>query len=428
MAKRCKAELEGLGFTVRFDDSAERTGSDTGNLIAFRAGSAAGAVALCGHMDTVRPCKGIEPVVEDGVIRSAGDTILSADDKAGVAAIFEGVRNLIEAGEALPDVHVVLTTCEEMHLLGAGALDTSFLPEGTPCYVLDADGDPGTIINQAPCHCTFTATFRGKSAHAGVEPERGVSALAMAAQAVCHMPLGRISAHTTSNVGVIECDGATNVVPGTCWLSGECRSTSLERARAERSAMDEAMRAAAAPGRRQRRHRVAHRLPAYLLRLRSPVGRGRHARGPGGRVASTPCRIRRRSGCEHLGGTRNLGDHACHGYGQLPFLRRIHHCRQLERLRAPSRAARARGSQIADRPCRERFRRRGRAQGDAAGVRETSISRPLQGFGSCLLRLAKPTRPPIRNFCNNFSRNCVQNVHRRSLKRCMTCQNTVKYG
>lgn len=163
-----------------------------------------------------------------------------------MAAILEGVRSLIEAGETLPDVHVVLTTCEEMHLLGAGALDTSFLPEGTPCYVLDADGDPGTIINQAPCHCTFTATFRGKSAHAGVEPERGVSALAMATQAVCHMPLGRISAHTTSNVGVIECDGATNVVPGTCWLSGECRSTSLERARAERSAMDEAMRAAAA--------------------------------------------------------------------------------------------------------------------------------------------------------------------------------------
>lgn len=158
MAKRCKAELEGLGFTVRFDDSAERTGSDTGNLIAFRAGSVSGAVALCGHMDTVRPCKGIEPVVEGGVIRSAGDTILSADDKAGVAAIFEGVRSLIEAGEELPDVHIVLTTCEEMHLLGAGALDASFLSEGTPCYVLDADGDPGTIINQAPCHCTFTAT------------------------------------------------------------------------------------------------------------------------------------------------------------------------------------------------------------------------------------------------------------------------------
>lgn len=246
MAARCKTELESLGFTVRIDDSAAQTGSDTGNLIAHRAGEATGAVALVGHMDTVRPCRGIEPVVENGVIRSAGNTILSADDKAGVAAILEGVRAHIEAGEALPTIYVILTTCEEMHLLGAGALDPSFLPPETPCYVLDADGNPGTIINSAPCHCTFTATFRGKSAHAGVEPERGISALAMAAQAVCHMPLGRISAHTTSNVGVIECDGATNVVPGTCWLSGECRSTSLERARAERAAMDDAMRTAAA--------------------------------------------------------------------------------------------------------------------------------------------------------------------------------------
>ena len=123
MAKRCKAELEDLGFTVRIDDSAVQTGSDTGNLIAFRAGNAPGAVALCGHMDTVRPCSGIEPVVEGGVIRSVGDTILSADDKAGVAAIFEGLRSLIEAAEALPDVHVILTTCDEMHLFGAGALE-----------------------------------------------------------------------------------------------------------------------------------------------------------------------------------------------------------------------------------------------------------------------------------------------------------------
>ena len=49
MAKRCKAELEDLGFTVRIDDSAVQTGSDTGNLIAFRTGNAPGAMALCGH-------------------------------------------------------------------------------------------------------------------------------------------------------------------------------------------------------------------------------------------------------------------------------------------------------------------------------------------------------------------------------------------
>ena len=247
MAARCRTELEALGFAVRFDDSAAQTGSDTGNLIARRAGDVPGALVLCGHMDTVQPCAGIEPVVEDGVIRSAGDTILSADDKAGVAGIFEAVRSLVETGEQLPEICVVLTTCEELHLLGSGALDVSALPAGAPCYVLDADGDPGTIIQSAPCHCTFTATFHGQAAHAGVEPERGNSALRMAAQAVCHMPLGRVSAHTTANVGVIECDGATNVVPATCWLSGECRSTSVERARAERAAMDDAMRTAAAP-------------------------------------------------------------------------------------------------------------------------------------------------------------------------------------
>ena len=246
MAARCRAELEALGFTVRFDDSAAQTGSDTGNLIARRAGDVPGALVLCGHMDTVQPCAGIEPVVEDGVIRSAGDTILSADDKAGVAGTFEAVRSLVETGEQLPEICVVLTTCEELHLLGSGALDVSALPAGAPCYVLDADGDPGTIIQSAPCHCAFTATFHGQAAHAGVEPERGNSALRMAAQAVCHMPLGRVSAHTTANVGVIECDGATNVVPATCWLSGECRSTSVERARAERAAMGDAMRTAAA--------------------------------------------------------------------------------------------------------------------------------------------------------------------------------------
>lgn len=246
MAARCADELESLGFAVAFDDSSAQTGSDTGNLIARRPGEVGGAITLCGHMDTVKPCRGIEPVVADGVVRSAGDTILSADDKAAVAGILEAARSLVEAGEQLPEICVIFTTCEEMHLLGSGALDVSRLPVGAPCYVLDADGDAGTIIQSAPCHMTFTATFHGKAAHAGVQPEAGNSALAMAAQAICRMPLGRVAAHTTANVGAIECDGATNVVPETCWITGECRSTSLDRAQAQRAEMDAAMRTAAA--------------------------------------------------------------------------------------------------------------------------------------------------------------------------------------
>ena len=239
-------ELRRLGFEVSFDDSAERVGSDTGNLVAHLPGTRTGHMVFSAHMDTVQPCAGIEPVVVDGVVRSAGDTILSADDKAGVAAIFEGVRSAVESGSPRPDVTVLLTTCEEQHLLGSSALADGLLPAGAPCYVLDADGAPGTIITGAPCHWSLNATFSGRAAHAGVCPEEGVSAIAMAAAAVSSMPLGRLDEATTANVGFIEGGGATNVVPDTCALAGECRSLYAERAEAQKEAMTEALEAAAA--------------------------------------------------------------------------------------------------------------------------------------------------------------------------------------
>ena len=246
MAARCARELRDLGFQVRFDASAAQTGSDTGNLIAHLPGTAPRSLVLSAHMDTVQPCAGIEPAVVDGVVRSVGDTILSADDKAGVAAILEGVRRVVEAGSERPDVTVLLTTCEEVHLLGSGALAEGELPEGAPCYVLDAAGAPGTVITGAPCHWSFEARFLGKAAHAGVAPEEGVSAIAMAAAAVEAMPLGRIYEATTANVGAIGGGRATNVVPDACMLSGECRSLFPERADAQKAAMTAALEDAAA--------------------------------------------------------------------------------------------------------------------------------------------------------------------------------------
>lgn len=246
MAARCADELRSIGFEVRFDDAAAKTGSDTGNLIAHLPGTVPGEIVLSAHMDTVRPCAGIEPVVVDGVVRSAGDTILSADDKAGVAAIFEGVRATVESGVSRPGITVLLTTCEELHLLGSGALADGELPEGAPCYVLDADGAPGTVIVGAPCHWGFEARFSGKAAHAGVAPEEGISAIAMAAAAVSAMPLGRLDEATTANVGMIAGGCETNVVPDSCELAGECRSLFAERAEEQKAAMTEALEAAAA--------------------------------------------------------------------------------------------------------------------------------------------------------------------------------------
>ena len=245
MAARCADELRDLGFSVRFDDSAAQTGSDTGNLIAHLPGTAAGHVVLSAHMDTVRPCAGIEPVVMDGVVRSAGDTILSADDKAGVAAILEGVRSVVESGVPRPDVTVLFTTCEELHLLGSGALAADALPAGAPCYVLDADGAPGTVVTGAPCHWGLEAAFAGRASHAGVVPEAGVSAIQMAAAAIEAMPLGRIDEATTANIGVIAGGCETNVIPDVCTLAGECRSLYPERVEAQKAAMTTALEEAA---------------------------------------------------------------------------------------------------------------------------------------------------------------------------------------
>lgn len=245
MALRCKDDLEALGFSVRFDGSNAETGSDTGNLIASLPGTAPGSIILSAHMDTVQPCRGIEPVVLDGMIRSAGETILSADDKAGVAAIIEGMRSVVEAGTPRPDVTVLLTTCEELHLLGSGELEPGELPSGAPCYVLDADGAPGTIVTGAPCHWTMDAVFKGRAAHAGVAPETGISAIGMAAAAIEAMPLNRIDESTTANIGVIEGGDETNIVPAACHIAGECRSLYEDRAEKQRKAMGRAIEKAA---------------------------------------------------------------------------------------------------------------------------------------------------------------------------------------
>jgi tripeptide aminopeptidase len=245
VAAFCAAELESLGFDVSFDDSARMTGSDTGNLIAHREGrDGARTLMLSAHMDCVEPCRGVEPVVEDGVVRSAGETVLGGDDKVGIAAILESVRRLVEEEGALPALRVVLTVSEETGLTGAKALEGGSVV-GDLCLVLDAAGTPGGIVVAAPTHYTFRAVFKGRAAHAGVEPEKGVSAVAMASHAVAAMQLGRIDEETTANVGTFEGGSATNVVAPEAELTGECRSLDAERVEEVRRSMHAVMREAA---------------------------------------------------------------------------------------------------------------------------------------------------------------------------------------
>jgi len=247
-ARWCVDRLTALGCEVRVDDTAGVTGSDSGNVIAELAPTVEGStVVFSAHLDTVEPGRGIVPVVEDGAVRSAGDTVLGSDDKAGVAAILETLEVLRESGRPHGPLRVLLTTGEEVGLHGASALDAADCT-GDVCLVLDAAGAVGGVVTGAPTHHTFTAVFHGVAAHAGVQPEKGRSAIIMAARAIAAMPLGRLDGETTSNVGGIRGGGATNVIPATCELIGECRSIDARRVEDVRLRMDAVLKAAASEG------------------------------------------------------------------------------------------------------------------------------------------------------------------------------------
>ncbi|MDR3315107.1 MAG: M20/M25/M40 family metallo-hydrolase [Coriobacteriales bacterium] len=245
VAAYCKDALEAAGCSVRFDDSRAQTGSDTGNLIATLPGTLPGKLFFSAHMDTVMPGEGIKPFIEDGIIRSEGDTVLGGDDKSGVAAILELIRVLATSDRPHPTVGILLSVGEEVSLRGAKAMDSSAFA-GEPCFVLDADGKPGVVIIGAPYQDVFEAHFHGKSAHAGVRPEAGVSAIVMAARAITAMELGRLDSATTANIGTIQGGKQNNIVADSCVITGEFRSMDKQRLDEVKASIDTALQGAVA--------------------------------------------------------------------------------------------------------------------------------------------------------------------------------------
>lgn len=223
ISREIRKILESMGADIFIDDSGRHTGSDTGNLIArFKGNRAAPPLFFNAHMDTVEPGKGIKPQFADGVFVSDGTTILGADDKSAIAIIIEAMRVIQENDLPHGPIEVVLTTCEEIGLLGASHLDYSLLNAGYG-YALDTF-DTESIVTSAPAANHFEFTVHGKSAHAGAEPEKGINAIVVAARAIAGLRLGRIDSETTCNIGFIECAGATNIVPETVHIKGEARS------------------------------------------------------------------------------------------------------------------------------------------------------------------------------------------------------------
>lgn len=231
MADRLKEKLAELGIQAKEDDTAEKIGGNAGNLFGTLKGGMSGTpILLSGHMDTVAPGIGKKPVFhEDGTITSDGTTVLGADDLTGVIAILEGIRAVQEAEIPHRDIEILFAAAEEPFTRGSSEFDFSQM-KAKESYVLDVTGPVGTAILQAPTILSFEAAVKGRAAHAGFEPEKGIHAIQTAARAIAALKLGHVDEETTLNVGLISGGSVVNAVPELCTCRGEIRSYSHEKA------------------------------------------------------------------------------------------------------------------------------------------------------------------------------------------------------
>ena len=217
VAQDLESRLKVLGFTIERDAH--------GNLLASEEGN--NPLLLSAHMDTVEPGRGIKPRIVRDQIESDGTTILGGDCKAGIAAILEALEAIKEDQLNRMPVQLVFTRNEEIGLVGARNLDLSLViaKEGV---VFDSNGPVSKITVASPTYISFDIRVSGRAAHAGVEPEKGLSAIKIASDIVSRLEQGRLDAETTFNVGTISGGSVRNTVPEEASFSGEFRSRNIE--------------------------------------------------------------------------------------------------------------------------------------------------------------------------------------------------------
>lgn len=247
IAKILKDKFELLGVEVYEDDTKEVTGFGAGNLICTLPGTKEGVdtIYFTSHMDTVVPGNGVKPSIKDGYVVTDGTTILGADDKTGLSVMLEVIRVLKENNIEHGTIQFIITVGEESGLVGAKALDRSLI-KAKYGFALDSDEAVGNIIVAAPTQAKVNAIIKGKTAHAGVAPEKGVSAITIASKAIAKMPLGRIDEDTTANIGRFEGGTQTNIVCDHVEILAEARSLIPEKMEEQAAKMKDAFETVAA--------------------------------------------------------------------------------------------------------------------------------------------------------------------------------------
>lgn len=245
IASHLEKAFKALGCKVRFDGAGKKIGGETGNLIATLPSSYGGRpFLLSSHMDTVGPAAKITPVKKGGRIYSDGTSILGADCKSGITAILETLAVIREKKLKHPPLEIAITVCEEVGLQGSKNLDYSLI-KAKSGLVLDSES-PLDLTVRAPAVARMVIDVHGVASHAGMFPERGISAIQTASRAMAKLKFGRIDFETTANIGVINGGTATNVITPLVSLRAEARSHSVAKLDRQIKAMEKAFRDACA--------------------------------------------------------------------------------------------------------------------------------------------------------------------------------------
>lgn len=227
------------------DNAGAAYGGTGCNIVAHIPGTLKGMpIGFVAHTDQIEPCENILPVKVGNIIKTDGTTTLGGDDKGGIAAILEALEDILESKKEHRDIYIGFTCSEEISMMGTKNMDLSILP-CKDLIIPDATGNTGIIAYKAPAMDAIKMTFLGKKAHAGIEPEKGLSAIVVAAKAVSQMHIGRIDAQTTSNLGQIEGGAATNVVTDLVTITAEIRAHDITKLEAEKEHMEKCCRDAA---------------------------------------------------------------------------------------------------------------------------------------------------------------------------------------
>lgn len=235
-------ELKAVGVpasAIRFDEAHQRIPlpTETGNLIVTLPGTRPGPRLLFAtHLDTVPLCAGAKPKREGDRIVSDGTTALGGDNRTGCAVLVSMIETLLKHNLPHPPLTLLFTVREESGLHGARELDPKDLSGASMCFNVDSR-IPAELITGAVGQENWDVEIKGKASHAGVAPEKGISATLVGALALAEAHrngwFGKVvkpHGNGTSNVGIFggkegkPAGDATNVVTDYVRITGEARS------------------------------------------------------------------------------------------------------------------------------------------------------------------------------------------------------------